>query len=350
VQKACPQVHFLHGLQSPCRVFFPTLAFSDNALKRMRECRIDDWKIDLSSRSSLGCDPHGWHYGFNFATLLFQGRTHAVHVLPCVRRRRWVRTRVVDTWGPVTPDMQRLLTPARRAVCPSALGSNSSPSTPRSRSNSPDVMHSPAGVNGLGRRSSPAGNTGRRHGSADAASSDHSGLLPADNGASHSTSVSQLSCAEHAAADECQFALDSPQGSRLDESAGLRGGHSGACSSVYHCGDRLRGGSSHDSADIDQVLTVERSAASSPARMFINCGLSEDVSPEYETSAGPSSPVPSHTPTSLSNSSRGLLKGSRVADGRSTVKNLRFLSEDLEKQSEDLLRMYSERMYGSSFS
>ena len=74
-------------------------------------CRVGDWRIDLSGRAAVACDPHGWFYSFNFQALPYTGRTNGRHPMPCVRRRRWVRAHVPDHWPPSDPVLVAALHP-----------------------------------------------------------------------------------------------------------------------------------------------------------------------------------------------------------------------------------------------
>ena len=311
-------------------------------------CRVDDWKIDLSSRPLLACDPHGWHYAFNFSLMPFRGRTHALHPLPCVRRRRWIRTRVLEAWGPVTADMQRHLVPSKRAVCPTRLGSSSTSSTPRSHS--PDTAHAETGLNGtaLWRIGSDDGHTYRRHASTDVATrSSHSELLAAGHGASRSTPVSGLPSPElFVAAVEPTRSVDNPCGpassadmhSRVP-SGGTEMGELGLGSS-----DRLRGGQSCSSGGVNGLLSPRRRTASTPAGIFSRGRVVPgDVSPTSVVSPGKPLSVPSLSLTSLAAAKRSSAQGDWGSKG---VRNL----GQQEHASADLLRMYSERMYGSNVS
>jgi hypothetical protein len=124
--------------------------------------------------------------------------------------------------------------------------------------------------------------------------------------------------------------------------AQLSSDHSGR---IHHSGDRVSGLESY--GNTGHVLSVQRSAASSPSNIFSKCGLSVDFSPE--SSAGPSTPVPSCSLPNLPAARIGSPQSSSGAKGRARVKWI-FPSEVSEQPSGDLLKIYSERMYGSSFS
>lgn len=320
-------------------------------------CRVDEWKVDLSGRPYLSCDPHGWHYAFNFSLLLFRGRTHALHPLPCVRRRRWIRTRVLEAWGPVTADMQLHLVPSRRAVCPTRLGSSSNSSTPRS--NSPDVGHGETGIDAMALRriGSDSGHNYRRHVGVDAKNSQqHSAMLAAGHGASQSTSVSGLPSPEPVVnADESQLSGHSVV--RIHSLASeLRTRVSSGDTEMVELGaessDRLRGGEEFGSGDIDALLSARRRTASTPAGILCRGqGVSGDTSPESK--ASPSLTVPCLSLGNLMAPRRGSTQGSTQGSSSVPVKarSWNVPSEaEAERTSGDLLKIYSERLYGGSSS
>jgi hypothetical protein len=307
------------------------------SLKEYVMCRVDDWKIDLSSRSLRGCDPHGWHYGFNFLQMPFHGRTHAMHPLPCVRRRRWIRTRVLEAWGPVTAEMQVYLVPSKLAVCPTKLGSSSNHSSPRS--NSPDIEHGDSGLDAVTlRRGGSDGGTYRRHGSAESISD----MLFADHALSQSMPVLAQSSTEQVSTEPCH----SPEVPSF--SSGL---HSRAASGDTQMdmsvlsSDRLRGGEAYGSGNIDAVLTARRRTASTPAGFGRRGqGLGGDVSPA--SPPYPRSPVPSLNLSGIAVARRAHSQRSDCEKGRVKAKSWIFPDADVEQTSGDLLRMYSEKMYG----
>eukprot|EP01042_Synura_sphagnicola_P000008 gene8-9_t len=54
----------------------------------------DNWKVDMRGKEGTEFDKQGWDYGVNFTVLSSSKKRRNFQPFDCVRRRRWIRTRV----------------------------------------------------------------------------------------------------------------------------------------------------------------------------------------------------------------------------------------------------------------
>lgn len=298
----------------------------------------------MSGHALRICDAHGWHYGFNFLQMPFHGRAQGLRI-PCVRRRRWVRVRVLQEWGPTSPDMQLHLVPCSGSVCPSVLGADcSAPSNGRAEHARMGSAPCLASSNGGG-----SGGTHRRHVSADAASGNATSLLSAQSSMSESTPVVGLLSLEQARVEKSKgLAEDSGCAASTSRTWSADGQLAQVESVGPSISQRRRVGGSSGSSSVDSILHVRRRTASTPATVIgRGQSVSGDVTPDSEASPGAYTPGPSHSASKVSVQRRGSTQSSRGGKDGINLRNWFFPSDDADT-SGDLLRIYSERMYGGS--
>jgi hypothetical protein len=104
-------------------------------------CRCTNWLVDVSGVGCAACDSQGWYYAFDFAMLPFFGdSTHRANLLSCVRRRRWVRSRVPATWAAHFTSVQLAKHFAPATVCIATVPKSQPVPHPETSADPPDSL------------------------------------------------------------------------------------------------------------------------------------------------------------------------------------------------------------------